>query len=138
MVVLRANTFFGALPQLRAYVNLTPAQHLLIRRAVAANELEGAVSAEQRGFVREVCAQAPIDHDREKFLIAFKVAIVEAVNELAIPYGSRRDAVVDGLISVFIAELYDTAEHSARSQMRGAVTSPARLDTKSDITSARV
>jgi hypothetical protein len=125
------------LPMTRATVNLTSAQLLLIRSAVANDEPGVFVTPEQRRFIREVCTQASVECDREKFLIAFKFAVVEAANELEVPYGSHRDSMIDRLISVFIGELYDEAGDTVHTPSRGGVKSTSRLEIRSDISSAR-
>jgi hypothetical protein len=121
----------------RAQVNLTPAQLLLIRSAVATSQIDVFATPKQRAFISDVCAQAPTECDREKFLIAFKSAVVEATNELAIPFGSQRDEMIDRLISIFIGELYEGHRELNRSSVRD-VTSTSRLEMKTDISNARI
>jgi hypothetical protein len=118
-------------------VNLTPPQLLLIRSAVATSQIDVFATSKQREFLSEVCAQADADSDREKFLIAFKLALVEASNELAIPYGSQRDAIIDRLISLFIGELYEGTHDLDRSSAR-ARTSTSRPETGRDASIARL
>jgi hypothetical protein len=118
-------------------VNLSPAQLLLIRSAVATSQIDVFATPKQRAFVSDLCAQAPIDCDREKFLIAFKCALVEATDELAVPYGLQRDEMIDRLISIFIGELYEGTRDLNRSSARG-VTSTSRLEMKNDTSNARL
>lgn len=118
-------------------MNLTPTQLLLIRSAIASDEIDVVATPQQRAFIREICAQAAADCEREKFLVAFKFALVEAANELAIPYGSPRDGTIDRLISVFIGELYEGPRDLEDSSARAAVKSTSRLEMKNDISSAR-
>jgi len=90
-------------------VNLTAAQLQLIRDALNGNELNPSVTAEQRAAIRAVCADVGGNGKSEKFLIAFKSALIDAANELDVPYGAERDAKLSRIVSVFIDELYTRA-----------------------------
>lgn len=87
-------------------MKLTAAQLQLIRDTLDGNELNPFVSGEQRAAIRAVCSDVGGDGEREKFLIAFKSAIIDAANDLDIAQGSERDAMLSRIISVFIDELY--------------------------------
>jgi hypothetical protein len=65
------------------------------------------VTSEQRAVIRGICA-APERHrfEPEDFLIAFKLAIVDAANEVGIPPGPERNDLLARLISVYIEEFY--------------------------------
>ena len=90
-------------------MNLTAAQIQLIRDAIKGNELSPFVTAEQRAAIRAVCADTATNGKAEKFLIAFKSALVDAANEMDVPHGPERDARLSRLVSVFIDELYAKA-----------------------------
>jgi hypothetical protein len=66
-----------------------------------------AVSAEQHLVLREICASperrlfAP-----EDALIAFKLAAVDAANEVRIPPGPERNDFLARLVSAYIEEFY--------------------------------
>lgn len=120
-------------------MNLTAAQLHLIRRALEDSEFKVSVTPGQRAAIREVCEQAGADCEREKFLIAFKMALVEVANELDVSYGAERDALLARLISVFIDELYTLARAGVRlADARAAVTSPTRLGLGTDSPAARL
>jgi hypothetical protein len=90
-------------------VNLTAAQLQLIRVALQGNELSPFVTAEQRAAIQAVCSDVGSNGTSEKFLIAFKSALVDAANDLDVPHGPERDVKLSRLISVFIDELYAKA-----------------------------
>jgi hypothetical protein len=120
-------------------VDLTAAQLHLVRRALDGNELDLFVTREQRAAIRELCQRVGADCEREKFLIAFKAALVETANEFDIVNGAERDAMLARLITVFIDELYNGArDRERRPETRGPVTAPIRLGLESDSSIARL
>jgi hypothetical protein len=65
------------------------------------------VSSQQRAAIRLICS-AP-ERDRfapEDFLIAFKLAIVDAANDAGIPPGPDRNELLARLVTVYIEEFY--------------------------------
>jgi len=76
----------------------------------------------------------------EKFLIAFKIALVEAANAQGIPHGAERTAMLSRLVSVFIDELYSAGNGKGILGMRqgeGLATEP-RLSRENDSPGARL
>jgi hypothetical protein len=65
------------------------------------------VTSEQRTVIRAICS-APERHrfEPEDFLIAFKLAIVDAANDVGIPLGPERNDLLARLVSVYIEEFY--------------------------------
>jgi hypothetical protein len=65
------------------------------------------VSSEQRAAIRQICS-APERHrfEPEDFLIAFKLAIVDAANDVGMPPGADRNEFLARLVSVYIEEFY--------------------------------
>jgi len=65
------------------------------------------VTAEQRAVIRRICA-APERQtfEPEDFLIAFKIALVEAANAVRIPPGPDRNDFLARMVSVYIEEFY--------------------------------
>lgn len=70
---------------------------------------EMTVTAEQRAVIRRICA-APERQtfEPEDFLIAFKLALVEAANAVRIPPGPERNEFLARMVSVYIEEFYRT------------------------------
>jgi hypothetical protein len=65
------------------------------------------VTAEQRVVIREICRAPERGHYApEDFLIAFKLAIVEAANSARIAPSPERNDLIAALVSVYIDEFY--------------------------------
>jgi hypothetical protein len=65
------------------------------------------VTAEQRAVIREICSAPERAHYApEDFLIAFKLAIVEAANTARIPASPERNDLLAALVTVYIDEFY--------------------------------
>jgi hypothetical protein len=86
---------------------LTTTQRNLLRSAVDSGAATGAVTSSQRQKIHEICSTVgDLAKRPERLLVAFKIALTEAVNDAKIPLGEERTAIVDRLVSVFIEELY--------------------------------
>ena len=65
------------------------------------------VSAEQRHVLRQICAAPELKtFEPEDFLIAFKLALVDAANDIGIPPGPERNDFLSRLVSACIEEFY--------------------------------
>jgi hypothetical protein len=65
------------------------------------------VSAELRSVLRQICSGPEREHfEPEDFLIAFKLALVDAANDVGIPAGPERNDFLSRLVSVYIEEFY--------------------------------
>jgi len=76
-------------------------------RAVLGGASNVVVSSQQRAAIRQICS-AP-ERDRfapDDFLIAFKLAIVDAANDARIPPGPDRNELLARLVTVYIEEFY--------------------------------
>jgi hypothetical protein len=93
-------------------VTLTFAQQELVRAVLSDPMAHALVTPGQRATIRAICALREPHFARERFLIAFKIALVEAANAREIPYNPQRTAVLAQLISVFILELYEDGNGS--------------------------
>jgi hypothetical protein len=85
-----------------------PASHQeLLRRLLVGTSGDVVVSSEQRAAIREVCS-APERYrfEPEDFLIAFKLGIVDAANDVGIPPGPDRNEFLARLVTVYIEEFY--------------------------------
>jgi hypothetical protein len=85
-----------------------PASHQeLLRRVLVGTSEDVVVSSEQRAAIREICS-APERYrfEPEDFLIAFKLAIVDAANDVGIPPGPHRNEFLARLVTVYIEEFY--------------------------------
>jgi hypothetical protein len=65
------------------------------------------VSPEQRVLIRRISSAPERDRfEPEHFLIAFKLALVDAANEVGIPPGPDRNDFLARLVTVYIEEFY--------------------------------
>jgi hypothetical protein len=65
------------------------------------------VTAEQRRVIRTICSTPErFNYTPEDFLIAFKLAIVDAANAANLPAGPDRNDLLAKLVSVYIEEFY--------------------------------
>jgi hypothetical protein len=65
------------------------------------------VSSEQRLVLRQICSSPERTRSEpEDFLIAFKLAVVDAANEAGIPPGPERNDFLARLVSAYIEEFY--------------------------------
>jgi hypothetical protein len=65
------------------------------------------VSAEQRLVLRQICSGLERKTlEPEDFLIAFKLALVDAANDVGIPPGPERNDYLSRLVSACIEEFY--------------------------------
>jgi hypothetical protein len=68
---------------------------------------EKTVTYEQRMVLRQICsAPERMSFEPEDFLIAFKLAIVDAANDVGMPPGPERNDFLSRLVSVYIEEFY--------------------------------
>lgn len=85
-----------------------PPSHQELLRIVLGGASEGVVvSPEQRAAIRQICS-APERHEfgPEEFLIAFKLAIVDAANDVGIPPSPARNDFLARLVTAYIEEFY--------------------------------
>lgn len=86
---------------------LPPSHQELLRTALRRSVSAGSVTSEQRTVIRAIC-RAPERHrfEPEDFLIAFKLALVDAANAVGISPGPERNDFLARLVSVYIEEFY--------------------------------
>lgn len=121
-------------------MTLTAEQRQLIRTALNAKAEHASVTPAQRAAIRELCATSGAHGEPEKFLIAFKIALVEAANAEQIPFGPERSGVLSRLVTAFIDELYAHHGNGERQPPRGRegpATAP-RLILEDDSSGARL
>lgn len=97
---------------------LPPAHQESLRKVLARSGAGAFVTLEQRTVIRGICS-TPERHrfEPEDYLIAFKLAVVEAANDVGIPPGPERNDFLVKLVSAYIEEFYRLPNSS------GAVTS---------------
>jgi len=79
----------------------------LLRTAIADGATSKTVSAEQRLVLRQICSGPERkSFEPEDFLIAFKLALADAANDVGIPPGPERNDFLSRLVSVCIEEFY--------------------------------
>ena len=85
-----------------------PASHLeLLKVAMSEGVKEKTVTPEQRSVLRQICsAPERMSLAPEDFLIAFKLALVDAANDVGIKPGPERNDLLSRLVSVYIEEFY--------------------------------
>jgi hypothetical protein len=84
-----------------------PSHQELLRIVLGGASDDVVVSSEQRAAIRQICS-APERNGfaPEDLLIAFKLAIVEAANDVGIPPGPDRNEFLARLVTVYIEEFY--------------------------------
>ena len=87
---------------------ILPPSHLeLLRSALRDRATELTVTSEQRSVLRQICsAPERMAFEPEDFLIAFKLALVDAANDVGIPPGPDRNDFLSRLVTVYIEEFY--------------------------------
>jgi hypothetical protein len=86
---------------------LPPAHLERLTDALRASRARKSVTTEQRIVIREICSTPERwNYAPEDFLIAFKLAIVDAANASGIPAGPDRNDLIAKLVSVYIDEFY--------------------------------
>ena len=79
----------------------------LLKSAMTDGARSKTVSAEQRSVLRQICSAPERKHfEPEDFLIAFKLALVDAANDIGIAPGPERNDFLSRLVSVYIEEFY--------------------------------
>jgi hypothetical protein len=80
---------------------------------------ESRVTSEQRAAIRRICsAPERQTFEPEDFLIAFKLAIVDAANAVKIPPGPERNDFLARLVTVYIEEFYRVPQNGESAKNR--------------------
>ena len=78
------------------------------------------VTSDQRAVIRRICsAPERQTFEPEDFLIAFKLAIVEAANAVKMQPGPDRNDFLARLVSVYIEEFYRAPQSGESAKNRG-------------------
>jgi hypothetical protein len=85
-----------------------PQSHLELLKVVMSDGMnERSVTLDQRLALRQICsAPERISFEPEDFLIAFKLALVDAANDVGIKQGPERNDFLSRLVTVYIEEFY--------------------------------
>ena len=79
----------------------------LLKVAISDGVNEKSVTPEQRSALRQICsAPERMSFAPEDFLIAFKLALVDAANEVGIEPGPERNDFLSRLVTAYIEEFY--------------------------------
>lgn len=89
---------------------LTEHHKQLIRGALQARTTDSKIHAEQRTAIRQICTELMPSPEPEKLLRAFVDAVVHAADDLRIPYGVERDAMLSKFVTIFVDELHTCAD----------------------------
>jgi len=86
----------------------------LLKSAIKDGATSKTVSDEQRLVLRQICS-APERRafEPEDFLIAFKLALADAANDVGIPPGPERNDYLSRLVSACIEEFYRYSSNGA-------------------------
>lgn len=77
------------------------------------------MTPEQRAVIRRICSAPEREtFEPEDFLIAFKLAIVDAANAVGIQPGPDRNDFLARLVSVYIEEFYRSPQSSESAKNR--------------------
>ena len=85
-----------------------PQQHEeLLRTALRSNGTASVVTSEQRAIIHQICsAPEKLAFAPEDFVIAFKLALTNAANDVGIKAGPDRNDLLARLVSVCIEEFF--------------------------------
>ena len=89
---------------------LTDKHRESIRNTLRARTRDSRINAEQRSAIRQICADVMPVAEPERFLRSFVDALVHLADEERIPYGVERDAMLSGIVSIFVDELHACAD----------------------------
>ena len=100
---------------------LPPAHLELLKVVMSDGASEKTVTLDQRLALRQICsAPERMTFEPEDFLIAFKLALVDAANEVGIKPGSERNDFLSRLVTVYIEEFYRSPVGDSRPVRDGA------------------
>ena len=86
----------------------------LLKRAMKDGGTSKVVSDEQRAVLRQICSGPERRvFEPEDFLIAFKLALSDAANDVGIPPGPERNDYLSRLVSAWIEEFYRYSSNGA-------------------------
>ncbi len=89
---------------------LPPPHQELLKTALKAGASECIVTSEHRTVIRSICLTPERQRfEPEDFLIAFKLALVDAANDVGLRPGPERNDFLSRLVSVYIEEFYRLA-----------------------------
>jgi hypothetical protein len=93
--------------------SLPPSHLQLLKVLMSDGVIDRSVTLEQRAVLRQICsAPERMLFEPEDCLIAFKLALVDAANDVGIKQGPERNDFLSRLVTVYIEEFY-------RSPVRG-------------------
>jgi hypothetical protein len=79
----------------------------LLRAALGGGASESVVTSEIKAVIRGICSAPERQRfEPEDFLIAFKLALVDAANDVGIPPGPDRNDFLARLVTLYIEEFY--------------------------------
>jgi hypothetical protein len=107
-----------------------PQQHEeLLRTALRLSKPGHSVNSEQRALIRQICsAPEKLTFAPEDFVIAFKLAITNAANEVGIRPGPERNDLLSRMVSICIEEFFrlpsttDASRSDHQSNLRSSFT----------------
>jgi len=100
-------------------------QEELLRSALRLSGTGGRVTSEQRAIIHQICsAPEKLKFAPEDFVIAFKLALADAANDVGIPLGPDRNDFLAKIVSAYIEEFYRLPGLQAFTNSGVAQTSP--------------
>src|ERR1700716_462969 len=86
---------------------LPPYQEELLRAALKLGGTGRSVSSEQRAIIHQICSSPEkVTFAPEDFVIAFKLALTDAANDVGIRPGPERNDLLTRMVSVCIEEFF--------------------------------
>jgi hypothetical protein len=86
---------------------LPPHQEELLRAALKLGGTGRSVSSEQRAIIHQICSSPEkVTFAPEDFVIAFKLALTDAANDVGIRPGPERNDLLTRMVSVCIEEFF--------------------------------
>jgi hypothetical protein len=93
----------------------------LLRTALTLSGTGRAVTSEQRAIIHQICsAPEKLAFAPEDFVIAFKLALTNAANELGIRPGSDRNELLARLVSICIEEFFRSSSTGGAAKIGSA------------------
>ncbi len=89
---------------------LTAAERRLVHTVLWMRTGGPRLSPEQRAILFDICSSSTRhSNPAEEFLVAFKQALFDEADALAIPLGMERNEMISNVISVLIEEMFNPA-----------------------------
>ena len=111
-------------------LTLPQQQEELLRAALRLGGTGGHVTAEQRAIIHQICsAPEKLTFAPEDFVIAVKLALTNAANDVGIRPGPERNDLLTRMVSVCIEEFFRLPSTGEASNISSATRAPSAQET---------